>query len=290
MADDYNLDYIDTGDHPYYTIDDSGYAIPDLPGITVTSGQGGITQQPYTNPYVDWTPPGSSDFGTPQPTTNPATENLGNTGLLSGAASGLASIINKLGLNDPQVIKMLGLAGGLVGTYASGKNAQRNNPTFNPPALFGGTQAQGAAGQSPYTFVNYLQTPQARTPVVHLPTQGYANYGSGAENSFYHAAGGKIRGALSQELASRHVKGPGDGTSDSIPALINGTEPAKIASGEYIVSADAVSHLGNGDNDAGAKKLDAFMSNIRKHKAKNMSKGKLPHDAKSVSAYMRAAK
>jgi hypothetical protein len=80
--------------------------------------------------------------------------------------------------------------------------------------------------------------------------------------------------------ASRHVKGPGDGTSDSIPA--------RLANGEYVLSADVVSGLGNGDNGAGAKKLDSFVHNLRVHKAQNGAKGKLPSDAKPVESYMGA--
>ena len=63
--------------------------------------------------------------------------------------------------------------------------------------------------------------------------------------------------------------GAGDGMSDSIPAYIDGAgkrphEPIKVADGEYIVPADAVSHLGNGSSNAGAKKLDGMVSKARK--------------------------
>ena len=65
---------------------------------------------------------------------------------------------------------------------------------------------------------------------------------------------------------SRHLKGPGDGMSDSIPAQIDGKEPAALASGEYVISADVVSALGNGDNDAGARVLDQMVARIREAK------------------------
>ena len=65
---------------------------------------------------------------------------------------------------------------------------------------------------------------------------------------------------------SRQIKGPGDGMSDSIPASIDGEQPAALASGEYVISADVVSFLGNGDNDAGAKVLDAMVARIRQKK------------------------
>lgn len=62
----------------------------------------------------------------------------------------------------------------------------------------------------------------------------------------------------------RMLKGPGDGMSDSIPAVIGKRQPARLADGEFVVPADVVSHLGNGSTDAGAKKLYGMMDKIRK--------------------------
>jgi len=78
-------------------------------------------------------------------------------------------------------------------------------------------------------------------------------------------------------LANRYVKGAGDGTSDSIPAM--------LASGEFVIPADVVSSLGNGDNDAGAQVLDKFMVAIRKHKRNADPKG-LPPDSKGALDYL----
>ncbi len=101
------------------------------------------------------------------------------------------------------------------------------------------------------------------------------------------AAGGQTQGALSMhgtapDQGSRYVRGPGDGTSDDIPA--------RLANGEYVLSADVVSGLGNGDNNSGAKVLDGFVHNLRTHKAENASKGKLPADAKPMQHYMNGGK
>jgi hypothetical protein len=60
------------------------------------------------------------------------------------------------------------------------------------------------------------------------------------------------------------LKGPGDGMSDSIPGVIGGRQPARLADGEFVVPADVVSHLGNGSTDAGARKLYGMMDKIRK--------------------------
>jgi len=65
-------------------------------------------------------------------------------------------------------------------------------------------------------------------------------------------------------MPPRFLAGGGDGMSDSIPAVINGNQPARLADGEFVVPADVVSHLGNGSSKAGAKKLYAMMDRVRK--------------------------
>lgn len=82
-------------------------------------------------------------------------------------------------------------------------------------------------------------------------------------------------------LGNRYVKGNGDGTSDSIPAM--------LANGEFVIPADVVSSLGNGSNDSGAKVLDEFLNVIRKHKRKADPK-KLPPDSKGALGYLLEAK
>jgi hypothetical protein len=82
----------------------------------------------------------------------------------------------------------------------------------------------------------------------------------------------------------RMLKGPGDGMSDSIPAVIGKRQPARLADGEFVVPADVVSHLGNGSTDAGAKKLYAMMAKIRK--ARTGKKKQAP--AVKASKYMPA--
>jgi hypothetical protein len=77
-----------------------------------------------------------------------------------------------------------------------------------------------------------------------------------------------------------YVTGQGDGTSDSIPAM--------LANGEFVIPADVVSGLGNGSNDAGAKVLDEFMKTIRQHKQSHGHDG-LPPDSKGALSYLQEA-
>ena len=72
----------------------------------------------------------------------------------------------------------------------------------------------------------------------------------------------------------RLLKGPGDGMSDNIPAVIANKQPARLADGEFVVPADVVSHLGNGSTDAGAKHLHAMMDNVRKARTGSKKQGK----------------
>jgi hypothetical protein len=60
------------------------------------------------------------------------------------------------------------------------------------------------------------------------------------------------------------VMGQGDGMSDEIPFSIEGQQPALLSRDEYVLPADVVSALGNGSSNAGADKLDGFLTDVRK--------------------------
>ena len=81
-------------------------------------------------------------------------------------------------------------------------------------------------------------------------------------------------------MEKRYVEGEGDGTSDSVAAM--------LANGEFVIPADVVSKLGNGSNEAGAGVLDQFLVEIRKHA--NSNGGKLPPESKGPLAYLLDAK
>jgi hypothetical protein len=60
----------------------------------------------------------------------------------------------------------------------------------------------------------------------------------------------------------RMIRGPGDGTSDSIPATINGQQPAALGDGEFVIPARIVAEIGNGSSEAGARQLYAMLSRV----------------------------
>lgn len=89
--------------------------------------------------------------------------------------------------------------------------------------------------------------------------QDYANRsyaGGGIANLGHYSDGGSL------------LRGPGDGVSDSIPATIEGKRPARLADGEFVIPARAVSELGNGSTEAGSKQLYAMLDRIAKKRKK----------------------
>jgi hypothetical protein len=62
--------------------------------------------------------------------------------------------------------------------------------------------------------------------------------------------------------------------ADKIAATIDGTQPAKLSGGEFVIPADVVSHLGNGNSDAGAKQLHEFLSRVRKARTGSTKQGR----------------
>lgn len=92
--------------------------------------------------------------------------------------------------------------------------------------------------------------------------------------------------SLSYNLGSysdggRLLRGPGDGVSDSIPAVIGQNRPARLADGEFVVPARIVSELGNGSTNAGARKLYEMMDRVQKARRKTVGKGKVAKDSSS---------
>lgn len=85
-------------------------------------------------------------------------------------------------------------------------------------------------------------------------------------------------------VGGKLLRGPGDGVSDDIPANIEGRQEARLADGEYVVPARAVSELGNGSTDAGAKKLSAMVDRIQQRRRKSMGRKKIAVDSKAHRA------
>lgn len=81
-------------------------------------------------------------------------------------------------------------------------------------------------------------------------------------------------GGLMAMAKGQYLRGSTDGMADKLDTTIDDQQPAKISHGEFVIPADVVSHLGNGNSDAGAEKLYQMMARIRKARTGNPEQGK----------------
>ena len=87
---------------------------------------------------------------------------------------------------------------------------------------------------------------------------------TGPQQATY-AQGGNVNGY--------YLGGPTDGMSDQIPATIDNSQPAALSDGEFVIPADVVSHLGNGNSNAGATQLHGMMDKVRQARTGNTDQG-----------------
>ena len=72
------------------------------------------------------------------------------------------------------------------------------------------------------------------------------------------------QGGLMNLARGRYLNGSTDDMADKIPANIDGKQEARLSHGESVIPADVVSHLGNGNSEAGAQELYSMMDRICK--------------------------
>ena len=85
---------------------------------------------------------------------------------------------------------------------------------------------------------------------------------------------GFATGGLAGLKKAKYLNGATDGMADRIPATIDKTQPAALSDGEFVIPADVVSHLGNGNSDAGAKVLSDMMDRVRMARTGSKKQGK----------------
>lgn len=186
----------------------------------------------------------------------------------SEGASSLSSFLKSLGLTNSQgdydIKKILGLAGagvGLVGaatapthSIKSMSDLKAGMPSNNIPANW--TNDELAYGARPMQTGSALQRVYAadmQSPVTPGKTSRQYAEGGEIEVDF----GAEMPGALTQAF-SGGVAGADGGQSDLIDI--------KVSAGEYVMDADSVSALGDGNTEAGIAKLDELRRNLREQK------------------------
>lgn len=114
----------------------------------------------------------------------------------------------------------------------------------------------------------YFDLTRGTTPPA-APAAPAAPVASAAPDPYYsYDVGGAAAGGVVKAAAGRYLQGLGDGTSDSIPAMIGNAQPARLADGEFVIDARTVSEIGNGSSNAGAKKLYAMMERVHRERKK----------------------
>lgn len=134
------------------------------------------------------------------------------------------------------------------------KTTNLSTTATNPMAA-----AAPAAGEKP------LAVPTATLPDWAMPKKDVVNQGvkmaQGGLASFAHGGDNYLRGGT-------------DGMADKLDTTIDNKQAAKLSHGEFVIPADVVSHLGNGNSDAGAQRLYDMMAKIRKARTGNPDQGK----------------
>ena len=130
--------------------------------------------------------------------------------------------------------------------------------------------ASGAKGIDP----RGLRSIATGTGAERVQTGAKGTGGKGGVRYFERkAAGGAIDGYAGGGGLG-YLKSAHDGMEDKINATIDNKRPAKLSGGEFVVPADVVSHLGNGNSEAGAKQLYALMERVRKARTGTADQGK----------------
>ncbi len=174
---------------------------------------------------------------------------------------------------DSDQAKAKKASGGIASAYAVG----------GPVEVMSAANAVGGNMAYPQS---QLQTPDYSNPMVQRPVAGNviaptADAGVGMYTGEPRFASGGLSDLGGYSDGGRLLKGPGDGVSDSIPAVIGKRQPARLADGEFVIPARIVSELGNGSTDAGARKLYKMMDRIQKGRSKSVGKDKVAVDSKS---------
>jgi hypothetical protein len=216
-----------------------------------------------------------------------------DTGAGAGAPTGIEKIIadaaKALGLKSPaQLAALAGAAGSGLSALLGGTSSQRPTGYMGKIPSYTAVREQipyadaeatrpGAAGRQYFTDVKYVSPTEAATAqaAAKQEDEGIATLQKPTEM----AAGG-----LTALKSGRYLNGATDGMADEVPARIEDKQEARLSHGEFVVPADVVSHLGNGNSEAGAKRLYDMMAKLRKARTGTPQQGKKINPAKYLPA------
>lgn len=227
-------------------------------------------------PGIDFTKSGGIGLKVPENLPNVgASANSGGGGALSGLLSKAKSLIpdSTLGKVALGGTALMALNGGLGGPKAPVANGAPPPPdpnmtrgltpyTYNPNAGNTGNINQ-------YNAADYVSRGSNVANPAGLDEEGRPMFVQNARHGGLmssYAMGGLASyadGGMSDvETDHGFLRGPGDGVSDDIPAMIGDKEPARLAGGEFVIPARIVSEIGNGSSEAGADRLHEMIKRV----------------------------
>jgi hypothetical protein len=213
-----------------------------------------------------------------------------DTGKTGSGALGGSSILDILtvlgieasGINDMEVPKV-----GYQGKIPEYQVVRERVPTSDEE------RRPGEAGRRYFSDMVYAQKPKGDNPTVEQAQgqlrQQAAQLAQQEAMRRAQATNQAVSGMAAGGLASLPSKGyylggATDGMADKVPASIDGVQEARLSDGEFVVPADVVSHLGNGNSSAGAKQLYDMMDRIRKARTGTEKQGKQVNPTKYTPA------
>lgn len=187
-------------------------------------------------------------------------------------------------LNDPTKFDFSKFLGNLKNQFSGLGGKIQDNPlqsllfaALAARALTGGNRPTSTGGYTgPGINMGLKATRSPIAPINYKPYSGQPIYGPSDSSQVTYAAGGGLMslagGGMSKQ--PRYLRGATDGMADKIDTSIDDREPAKLSHGEFVIPADVVSHLGNGNSDAGADVLYNMMDKVRMARTGRKKQGK----------------
>ena len=214
----------------------------------------------------------------------------------SSGGSWIDDVLGAFGTDSGKLLETLGpmalnyginqLFPGLTETQRAYAGYQANIPEYNVlrqrvPGTNDPTRRPGSSGQRYFTDVQYVPQGQGTPPALDPAALAMANMANPNRRQRVPAL---AAGGIATMARGRYLGGDSDGMADKVPARIDGQQEARLSDGEFVVPADVVSHLGNGNSEAGAKVLFAMMDRIRNARTGNKKQGKKINARKMLPA------
>ena len=224
------------------------------PAMDIANFSGGISPSPLLTGGDAMVAGAKNVFSSPSSAMQFAKQNMRGIGALAAPILG--------GMDQPTLAGMTPQSTGNIRPFSFTRNANTDDPN-NPTVDQFYTAGTPMAAPGPDNF------PYQPGQTIRMAEGGALDAGGGIASLGSYSDGGQL------------LKGPGDGVSDNIPAVIGKRQPARLADGEFVLPARIVSEIGNGSTDAGARELYKMMARIQKNRSKTVGKDKVAVDAKS---------